>query len=280
MARGQNVKIVDLPMNKIKLGRNSRLAVSKEDLSGLMQSINATGLLEPIGVVEGKGGGYEIAYGNRRFMAFSRLGLHSIPAIVHKRRDDKLIDVMNLAENVQRRNISLQEIGRYASILEGEGLGKKELAVRLGVSNSYLDACLAAFKEVPKGYRDDLEVQTTSQKRTPGKISIKSATSIVNAAKSFALGKADVNILYEAAKSDSRFSADSIPKYAAAIKRGNKDPIGTVKPVKVMQLRIMVDEDEYERLEKKYVLNGPFRSVTAALTAVLMGKVSERVKII
>ncbi len=43
MARGQEVKIKDIPMNKIKIGRNSRLAVSKEDLSGLMQSINSTG---------------------------------------------------------------------------------------------------------------------------------------------------------------------------------------------------------------------------------------------
>ncbi len=129
MARGQKVEIKELPMNKIKIGRNSRMSVSKEDLSGLMQSINSTGLLEPIGVIKAKtGDSYQIAYGNRRFMAFSKLGLHSIPAVIHEYKNENDVDVKNLAENVQRRNISLAEIGRYASILEGEGLGKKGIS--------------------------------------------------------------------------------------------------------------------------------------------------------
>lgn len=280
MARGQDVKIKEIPMNKIKIGRNSRLSVSKEDLSGLMQSINSTGLLEPIGVVE-SGNGYEIAYGNRRYMAFSKLGLHSIPAVIHKRKNDNDVDVMNLAENVQRRNISLAEIGRYASILEGEGLGQKELAVRLGCTLNYVQSCLAAYNDVPKAYRDDLEVQTSSaKKRTPGKISITDAQSILNAQKSQALKREDVLVLFKAAKSDDRWNKDNIHSYVSAIKKGSKDPIGDVKAVKTLTFRFIMDEAAYDKLMDKYVNDGPFNSFTSLVKSVLRGQTAAMINVV
>lgn len=280
MARGQDVKIKELPMNKIKLGRNSRLSVSKEDLSGLMQSINSTGLLEPIGVVE-SGNGYEVAYGNRRYMAFSKLGLHSIPAVIHKRKKDSDVDVMNLAENVQRRNISLAEIGRYASILEGEGLGKKELAVRLGCSLNYVESCLTAFKEVPKEYRDDLATDVgAGTKKTSGKISIKAAIGIINAQKSQSLSRVNAAILFKAAKNDERFTVDNIPNYVAAIKKGSKDPIGDIKPVKTLTFRFIMDEKAYDKLMEKYVNDGPFNSFTALVKSVLRGQTAASINMV
>ena len=274
MARGQNVQFKELPMNKIKLGRNSRLAASKEDLSGLMQSINSLGLLEPIGVVKSADGkGFEVAYGNRRFMAFSKLGLHSIPAVIHERRNNNDVDVKNLAENVQRRNISLQEVGRYASILEGEGLGKKELAVRMGVSVNYVDSCLTAYREVPAENREDLEPQVIGGGRvTPGKITITAAKAIINQQKAVGMTKAQQGILYKAAKSDSRFTPENVPKYVAAIKRGAKDPIGDIKAIKTLTFRFMIDEKEYNKLISKHVTDGPFNSFSALIKAVLRGQ--------
>lgn len=273
MARGQKVEIKEIPMNKIKIGRNSRLSVSKEDLSGLMQSINSTGLLEPIGVIKSKKheGSYEIAYGNRRFMAFSKLGLHSIPAVIHEYKNEQDVDVKNLAENVQRRQISLQEIGRYASILEGEGLGKKELAVRLGVPINYLDACLTAFKDIPKDFRDDLEMSTSGKSPGMGKISIGDARAILGVRRTYDLNKKDTERLFKAAKDDDRFNSDSVHKYAQAIKRG-KDPLETVRPIKTLTFRLMIDEAEYDKLVSKYIDDGPFNSFTALLKAVLRGQ--------
>lgn len=274
MARGQKVEVKEIPMNKIKMGRNSRLSTSSEDLSGLMQSINSTGLLEPIGVVKSKknDGSYEITYGNRRFMAFSKLGLHSIPAVIHEYKNESAIDVMNLAENVQRRNISLAEIGRYAKILEGEGLGIKELAVRLGTSVSYVSACIDAFEEVPKAYREDLQVQVSGTKPEPGKISIHTARAIVNATKSNGITKRQSEIIFEAAKTDKRFSVENVFKYAAAIKEGRKDPIGQVKEVKKVTLNMVMSMSQYDSLIKKYVDDGPFNSFTALCKAVLRGQ--------
>ncbi len=273
MSRGKEVKFVELPMNKIKLGRNSRMSMSEEDLSGLMQSINSTGLLEPIGVVETKDGkSYEIAYGNRRFMAFSKLGLHSIPCVVHKRYKDNDVDVKNLAENVQRRNISLAEIGRYATILEQEGLSIKELAVRLGAPINYITACISAYREVPKEFREDLAVSVPGKTAEVGKIAIGTAQKILNATKQLGMSRAEASILYRAAKSDSRFTPENIHSYVAAIKRKNKDPIGSVRPVKSMTFRMIMAESEYDSLLHKYVENGPFNSFTALVKAVCRGQ--------
>lgn len=273
MARGQDVVIKELPMNKIKLGRNCRLSTSEEDLSGLMQSINSIGLLEPIGVVEGKDGkSWEIAYGNRRFMAFTKLGLHSIPAVIHKRRNDNDVDIKNLAENVQRRSISLAEIGRYAALLEGEGLNKKELAIRLGTSLNYVDSCLAAWQGVPKEFRDDISPQLGGAKLEAGKISINAAKAILAVERKFDLNKKDKTILFKAAKEDSRFRAEDVNKYAASIKRGAKDPIGTVRPTKTLAFKFMMDEASYDSLMKKHVEEGPFKSFTALVKAVLRGQ--------
>lgn len=273
MSRGQKVEVKELPMNKIKLGRNSRMSMSNEDLSGLMQSINSTGLLEPIGVIKHKTNDtYQIAYGNRRFMAYSRLGLHSIPAIIHAYKNDSDIDVKNLAENVQRRNISLQEVGRYASILEGEGLSRRELAVRLGVPPSYLDACLKAYKNVPQQFREDLQMTLPGKPVAPGKISITDAKAIIAVERRFDLNKEEKVKLFTAAKNDPRFNADSVPKYAAALKRGAKDPLSSVKPVKTIGFKFIIDEAQYEQLIRKHIDEGPFRSFAQLVKAVLRGQ--------
>lgn len=273
MARGQTVKIKELPMNKIQLGRNSRMQIRNEDLSALMQSINSIGLLEPIGVVETKDRkGWEVAYGNRRYMAFSRLGLHSIPCVIRTRRNDHDIDVQNLAENVQRKNISLAEVGRYAKLLAKEGLGVKELAVRLGASENYINSAITAFEEVPEKFRNDLQMQTTGKKPDPGKISISAARAIVNAQKAYGMTRAMQNVLFTAAKENPKFNEQSVPAYAAAIKRGEKDPIGSVTPIKTLTFRFLLNEDEYENLIKKHVSDGPFNSFTALVKAVCRGQ--------
>ncbi len=281
MARGQVVVIKELPLNKIKLGRNSRISQSEEDLSGLMQSINSVGLLEPIGVVETKDGkGYEVAYGHRRFLAFSKLGLHSIPAVIKKRTNDNAVDVMNLAENVQRRNISMAEIGRYASILEGEGLNLKELAVRLGCPLSYVTTAIQVYKTIPEEFRKDLEIRVPGQSRKAGTISLDAAKAIITVQKAHPLPKVAADALFKAARDDIRFKAESVTEYVAAIKKGRKDPIGDAKQIKTLQIRIMMDEREYNRLHSRFVEEGPFQSMTALMKAILKGEKNVPVKII
>jgi ParB/RepB/Spo0J family partition protein len=279
MAKNTKVTIQKIPLNKIKLGKNSRMSVSPDELQGLMESIKETGLLQPIGVIR-RASGFEICYGNRRFLAVSKLGMSHIPAVVHDVKKESDVDLKNLTENVQRRNLSLTEIGRYVELLRAEKLTSGEIAVRLGVTKHYVETCLESYKRVPKEFRNDLEVQHTNQKRTPGKISITTARGIVNATKNYDLPVAEARKLYKAAKEDDRFNSSDIPKYAAAIKRGNNNFIETVRPTFLVQLKFQISEPHKNALMKEYVNDGPFNSLSGLLRAILKGEKNVKIDVL
>lgn len=282
MAKNSQVEVQNLPLNKIKLGRNSRISVSTEELDGLMQSIKETGLLQPIGVVR-SGAGFEICYGNRRFLACSKLGLHRIPAIIHEKKREHDLDLKNLTENIQRRNISLSEVGRFLDLLKKDGLSNAEAAVRLGVSKNYVASCAVAYNEVPKEFRDDLEVQVgkhNDRKRVPGKISVKIANEITSICKRLNLDQSQKRALFGAAKNEERFTFENISKYAVALKRGKEDFLDSVEPVKRISVNFFITEKHKHELEKKFVDEGPFNSVTALCLAILRGEKSIKVDVI
>lgn len=283
MAKGSTVTIQKMQLNKIKLNKNSRLNIDPEELDGLMQSIKETGLLQPIGVIK-NGAGYEICYGNRRFLACSKLGMATIPVIVHEKKKDSDADIKNLTENIQRRNISLAETGRYIELLQKQGLSSREAAVRLGVTTNYVDSCLTAFRSIPSEFRDDIEIRVVKDGRTketktaPGKISISTAQKIVSAQKSGYLDRAQTRELLRAAKSEERFSASKVDQYINAMASKRKDWLSAVERLKVVRLSFLVSKEHYESLEKKFVENGPFKSVNELLYAVLKGEKSVKIE--
>ncbi len=281
MAPESRVVIKEVPIKSIKLAKNSRLNISDDEISGLMQSIKKTGLLQPIGVFKSKTNtGYEICYGNRRFLACSKLGMSKVPAIIHVNKTDAENDLKNLTENLQRRNISLTEAGRYIEILKNDNLSLAEIAVRLGVSVNYVKDCLTAFQKVPKEFRKDLDVRTTmDKKRVPGKISINSARSIVSATATYRLDAEQEKILYNAAKSKDKFNYKNIEKYAAAVKSGSQNPVEDVPHLKHMNVQFWLSEDDAETLYKKHIVKGPFKSLNGLFVAILKGEKSERIKI-
>lgn len=188
--------------------------------------------------------------------------------------------MINGTENVQRQNISLAEVGRYAIILKGEGLGIKELAVRLGAPVGYIETCIKAYEEVPKEFRPDLEMSIKGKTIEPGKISINAAKAILNAKKAVGLTAPETKQLFKAAKSDDRFTVADVPKYAVAIRRNAKDPIGNVKATKTLTFRFAMDAAEYEKLMERYVENGPFNGFTALIKAVCRGEKQVRINFI
>lgn len=280
MGKG-NVEIKEIPLNKIKLARNSRMSVTDNELAGLMESIKEVGLLQPIGVTKASGG-FEIVYGNRRFLAVSKLGIKKIPAIVHENETEVQNDLQNLTENIQRRNISLTEAGRYMALLKEANLSYAEIAVRLGVSKSYVNACVESYQQVPKQYRKDMVVNLGSndRKRTPGKISISAARAIINATRKHSLSADQESSLYEAAKNEDGFNSNKVMSYAQVLKGGRKDFLKVVKKETKMAAQFWIDEDEHDRLYKKHIMNGPFKTMNALFCAILKGEKQERVKII
>lgn len=220
------MKFEIMKLNNIKLGKNSRMSMDNADLSELMSSIKERGLLQPIGVKKTENGkGYEVVYGYRRFMAVSKLGLSSIPVVIREEGEKEFdSDMDNLTENIQRKNISLAEAGRYMDYLN-KSMTLKEIAARLSISVSYVRSCIESYKDVPESYRNDLEVRVNSnrKKKTPGKIPINVAQKIVNAQKKYHLNQEQVKTLFSGAKTKDEFVTDNIPKYALALKQGKND---------------------------------------------------------
>lgn len=279
MANGDATSIQLIPLNKIKIGKNSRHDIKDDELAGLMQSIKETGQLMPIGVKK-VGDGYHILHGNRRFLACSKLGLTKILATVHELKREADGDIVNLTENIQRRNITLAEIGRYIDLLKKEnGLTRKEIAVRLGISRDYVAQCEAAFSHVPSKFRDAVEVRQGGKKLAAGKIDARTSTRLLSAGKKYRLAAPQVNMLFKAAAENSEFSKDNIYKYAASLANGKNNFLEENKKMHICTLRFEISKRHQNELERKFVDDGPFHSLNELFRAILRGEKSVKIDV-
>ncbi|MFD2328671.1 ParB/RepB/Spo0J family partition protein [Cohnella sp. GCM10020058] len=136
------MQIIELPMNLIDEDKDQpRYRFGEESLQELVNSIGEIGLLSPIKVRKAEGGRYKIIYGNRRYLACSKLGRDTIPAIVSEATDETEIYLEQVAENLTREG--------FTPIEEGEAFDKllndpkfassvKFLAAKLGKPESYI----------------------------------------------------------------------------------------------------------------------------------------------
>ena len=268
-------EIKEIPLNKIKLGKNSRVVNSKADLSGLMESIKESGLLQPIGVVKEAGGYYTVCYGNRRFMAVSRLGMSKIPAVIHENKSQDDIDIKNLAENVQRSNVSILESGRYIKMLTDNGLTQKEISVRLGVAIQYVKTCLSAYIKVPKNIRHKI-VNKRSNLLRPGQLSLKTSRMIVSNVESLALDTQQKEKLFEAAVNH-EVKDEDIRQVALNLKGNKEDYLSVAKPLKHLRCYVLVTEEHHQELKEKYIDNGIYKYMSQVVLGVLRGEISQRI---
>lgn len=264
--------VQQIPIKKIKLGKNSRLNVTDEEIEGLMGSITEQGQLQAIGLRKERGG-YQIAFGNRRFLAMSKLGKKTIAAhVVSENSTQPEVDMMNLAENVQRRNLSIIEIGRYVALLEEQDIKHGEVAIRLGVSKKYVRDCLTAFQRVPKEFQSKVASQAPGMKVKPGQIALGVVSKISAMGDRYKMNKRETKKLYKLSTSED-FDSNQIEKYAIAIKRNpTADPRKSVKKQIAVTLHYFMDRTEYDSLWDKYVADGPFRSMRGLGLAVLKGQ--------
>ncbi|CAI6083664.1 ParB/RepB/Spo0J family partition protein [Cohnella sp. JJ-181] len=136
------MQIIELPMNLIDEDKDQpRYRFGEESLQELVNSIGEIGLLSPIKVRKAEGGRYKIIYGNRRYLACSKLGRDTIPAIVSEATDETEIYLEQVAENLTREG--------FTPIEEGEAFDKllndpkfassvKFLAAKLGKPEAYI----------------------------------------------------------------------------------------------------------------------------------------------
>ncbi|MFZ5494797.1 MAG: ParB/RepB/Spo0J family partition protein [Verrucomicrobiota bacterium] len=108
-----------------------RKEFSDEALAELVESIRAEGLLQPI-VVRAVGDKFQLIAGERRWRAFQKLGLKSIPARVMTSSDASAA-TLALIENLQRADLNpIEEAHGYASLIRDFDLTQDAAAQRVG----------------------------------------------------------------------------------------------------------------------------------------------------
>jgi ParB family chromosome partitioning protein len=119
-----------------QIGRNPfqpRREFNSEELGELQESLNSSGLLQPITVRRRAGkDGFELIAGERRLRAATKLGWKEIPAII-KDLDDKTILTLALVENLQRTDLNPIEEGEgYHRLSQEFGLTQQQIAETVG----------------------------------------------------------------------------------------------------------------------------------------------------
>jgi ParB family chromosome partitioning protein len=109
----------------------ARREFDEQALTELAESIRAEGLLQPV-VVRQIEDGYELIAGERRWRAFKKLALKTIPARIVTASDASTA-VMTLIENLQREGLNvIEEAVGFASLMRDFSLTQEAVAERVG----------------------------------------------------------------------------------------------------------------------------------------------------
>jgi len=153
--------------NDLKFRDNVRWRADA-NLNELMESIKQHGIQTPVKAREED---KTIIYGHRRVAAAIKLQLDKIPVIFEAGITDKEANILNLLENMQRKDVTSMEIGKQCDIILKDKkfeTSLSELATLLGVSENRVKTCLEAFKRLPEKYREKVVHLDSSRKRKFG----------------------------------------------------------------------------------------------------------------
>ncbi len=125
----------ELPVGLIKPNpKQPRTNFDAEALAGLADSIESSGVVQPLLVRPLHDGSYELIAGERRWRAAQQAGLEKVPAIVRDSEQAERLQVA-LIENMVREDLNpVEEARACAALVEDLGLSKEELARRVGRS--------------------------------------------------------------------------------------------------------------------------------------------------
>ena len=137
--REKQAAVQQLPIGEITPSpHQTRRDFHEEALAALAQSIDRSGLLNPISVRALPQGGYCLIAGERRWRACQMLGWSRIPALVWQ-KDDAGAAALTLAENLHRSDLHyIEEAEGILRLIAQCGLSQNEAAALLAMSPSAL----------------------------------------------------------------------------------------------------------------------------------------------
>ena len=147
-------KIIE--MSKIKSGKNIRNERDQEILE-LAQSIEVNGLINPIMVKAVGDGMYEVVAGHRRYEAVKRLGLPHIECTITEETSDKDLMLTQIAENIQRKNMSAIElVACFENLKKRYGMNQTQIAHCMHKSLVWVTNQYQAVRLLEQQYGDDI----------------------------------------------------------------------------------------------------------------------------
>lgn len=159
------VKIAEIPLKEIRLVKdfNSRQhyepnpgAEVKDDteqaaVGRLAESIKHEGLIQPLTVrPRADGKGYDLVIGFRRYAALKALGVETARCEIFE-GDEKAAMLRNLAENVQRKDLTTYDLACRCQLLKSEkfGLTGGDIARVLGKDRTYVNVLVQRLEILP-----------------------------------------------------------------------------------------------------------------------------------
>jgi ParB family chromosome partitioning protein len=142
--------LADIPTAEIRPNpQQPRHHFDEEALAALADSIREVGILQPVLVRAGEGGGYELIAGERRWRAARRIGLQTVPAMVRV-ADDAAMLQHAIVENIQREELNpLEEAAAYQQLIEDFSLTHDDVATRVGKSRATITNTLRLLQLPP-----------------------------------------------------------------------------------------------------------------------------------
>ncbi len=127
-----------------------RIDIDEEKLDGLVQSIRANGIIQPLVVKKINSSKYELICGHRRLKAAKMLEFGAVPCIVCSASESESA-VLALIENIQREDLSfIEEAKAIKKIIDKYYFTQNEIASVLGISQSNIANKLRVLNLSPK----------------------------------------------------------------------------------------------------------------------------------
>ncbi len=132
-------KLLMLKPNEIEPSKNQpRKTFDEYELKLLADSIQSSGIIQPLIVRKGVDGKYELIAGERRYLAAKKVGLRRIPCVLHN-TDDKTAAIYAIMENLQRQDLTFfEEAEAINRLIIHFEMSQLEVATRLGLAQSTL----------------------------------------------------------------------------------------------------------------------------------------------
>jgi len=231
--------------DKLVIGENSRWRANS-NLEELMEGIKQVGILQPI--VARKEDKVVIC-GNRRLAAAIKLGLENVPVRFLSNIDDKKLLILNLQENMQRKDITSLEIGKLCdSMLKNSKfkLSLGELAVSLGISEHRVKVCLETFRRLPPDFRKNVVHITTTGQRKTGDLPENVVFAILNFNRTYRRLNEKQIILFLKEAADKKLTTSQIRLIGILYTRGMelKDCLKQVENYKIIRLDLIALKTE------------------------------------